>query len=332
LIIVIAQLRLLFQDLITSKYSYIRPKEELIRLTLVDVKQEIEDEAIKRRQSLQTNTSQSILDSDIPDLIEIEDTSAPPYAPVPSPTQMASPVEMTVPEVETPVRATATEIANIQISSPPEDMDGFEFVEHDESNDSSGGVASVTTDPMSLDKENIPEPGAVVANPSEEEKSDKIPLQERQPVNVVSSEVEDQDDVEMLDFGTAFTPPLTPPPVPKRPPQRRKSTWGVMKYGSQQDVTECITNCLSQLHAAFKPEEEDSTGGQIDLFKRYPPLYVPNNNSDSFISVSNKRSGIYKLVHQPHQLMKRKNCTAVFFQYTLIPKSVDPSTMPSTEL
>jgi len=234
----------------------------------VDVKQEIEDEAIKRRQSLQTNASRSILDSDIPDLIEIEDTAAPPV-PVSSPTQMDSPEEKMVSEVLTPVRKTTEEISNMQIVSPPEDMDGFEFVEPDESN-SSGGVASVTTDPMSLDKENIPESGAVAPTPFEE-KSDKVPLHERQSFNVVPSEVEDQDDVEMLDLGGMFdTPPLTPPPVPKRPPQRRKSTWGVMKYGSQQDVTECITNCLSQLHAAFKPEKEDATGGQVDLFKRYP--------------------------------------------------------------
>lgn len=263
---VIAQLRLLFQDLITSEHSYIRPKEELIRLTLVDAKQEIEDEAIKRRQSLQTNASHSLLDSDIPDLIEIEDNSIP-GAPVSSPGQIASPVDM-IPEVETPVRKTAKELANIKISSPPEDMDGFEFVEHDEGNISANGVPSMSTDPMSLDKENVPESASTVSKPSEEN-AEKKPLQERQQVNVQTTEVE-ADDVEMLDFGAAFTPPATPPPIPARRPQRRKSTWGVMKYGSQQDVTECITNCLSQLHAAFKPEEEDSTGGQIDLFKRYP--------------------------------------------------------------
>jgi ubiquitin carboxyl-terminal hydrolase 25 len=265
---VIAQLRLLFQDLITSDHSYIRPKEELIRLTLVDAKQEIEDEAIKRRQSLQTNASHSILDSDIPDLIEIADTSVP-CAPVSSPVRMASPVDM-IPEIETPVRKTAKELAKIQISSQPEDMDGFEFVERDEGNELSNGLPSMATNPMSLDKENVPE-SASTASKTSEEKGEKKPLQESQQVNVQATEVEDTDDVEMLDFGGAFTPPVTPPPIPARPPQRRKSTWGVMKYGSQQDVTECITNCLSQLHAAFKPEEEDSTGGQIDLFKRYPP-------------------------------------------------------------
>ena len=80
---------------------------------------------------------------------------------------------------------------------------------------------------------------------------------------------EPDNDVEMTDFNV-MTPPMTPRPIPARP--RRKSTWGVLKYGSQQDVTECITNCLSQLHAAFKPEEIDSQGDHIDLFKRYSQL------------------------------------------------------------
>src|SRR2546423_9252998 len=213
---VIAQLRLLFQDLITSEHSYIRPKEELIRLTLVDAKQEIEDEAIKRRQSLQTNASHSILDSDIPDLIEIEDTSIPPV-PVSSPGRMASSVDM-IPEVETPVRKTAKELANINLSSPPEDMDGFEFVEHDEGNISGNGVPSMTTDPMSLDKENVPESASTVSKPSEE-KAEKKPLQERQQVNVQATEVE-ADDVEMLDFGGALTPHSAARTLPGRQPSR----------------------------------------------------------------------------------------------------------------
>ncbi len=137
LIPVIAQLRLLFQELITSDLAYIRPKEELVRLTLVDVKQEIEDEAIKRRQSLVTNASASILDSDIPDLIEIEDTNVP-TAPVSSPVVIPTSGEA-VPEIISPIRKTTSDIANIQISSAPDDTD-YEFVDH-ESNDSGGVLA-----------------------------------------------------------------------------------------------------------------------------------------------------------------------------------------------
>ena len=56
------------------------------------------------------------------------------------------------------------------------------------------------------------------------------------------------------------------------------------------------------------------------------------SNPDSFISVSNKLSGIYKPVFQPNQLTKKRNYTGVFFQSTLIPKSADHSTMPLTVL
>jgi ubiquitin carboxyl-terminal hydrolase 25 len=256
LILVIAQLRLLFQELITSDLAYIRPKEELVRLTLVDVKQEVEDEAIRRRQSLLTNASQSILDADIPDLVEIEDTSVP-RAPVSSPTIIPTTGE-NVPEIESPIQITTAEATN-DVAPPHEDVE-YEFIDH-ESNESGGVVSLTTSDPMSVDKENTPQSRVVSNAPAE-----KSPLQESQLANVKTEEVKGGEDVEMTDAPP--TPPKTPPPVPRRPVQKRKSTWGVMKYGSQQDVTECITNCLSQLHAGFKPDEFDERGDPIDLFKR----------------------------------------------------------------
>ena len=257
LILVIEQLRLLFQELITSDLAYIRPKEELVRLTLIDVKQEVEEEAVKRRQSLLTNVSLS-MDSELPDLIELEDTFVPPV-PVSSPTLIPTSGER-VPEFESPVRQTSSQIANIQISA--EDTD-YEFVNLE-------SKGSSTSDQMSMDKENDQQARPVSASSTDKSLQEKSPLQESQKVNVMEVETKDpDDDVEMTDFGV-MTPPKTPPPIPARP--RRKSTWGVLKYGSQQDVTECITNCLSQLHAAFKSEEIDSKGDHIDMFKRYSHL------------------------------------------------------------
>lgn len=265
LILVIAQLRLLFQELITSDLAYIRPKEELIRLTLIDVKQEIEEKAIKRRQSHVTNESTSILDSDIPDLIEIEDANIP-SAPVSSPMVLPTSGEP-VPETLSPLRKTTSDVAHVQITSAPDDTD-YEIVDH-ESNDS-GGVVSLTTtsDPASTDKENNSQ--SHINKP----RLENSPLGESNQINVKTSEVKDSEDgenedVEMVDFHAPPTPPKTPPPIPKRP--RRKSTWGALKYGSQQDVTECITNCLSQLHTAFKPDELDTRGDSIDIFKRNFP-------------------------------------------------------------
>lgn len=237
--------------------AYIRPKEELVRLTLIDVKQEVEEEAVKRRQSLLTNVSHS-MDSDLPDLIELEDTSLPPV-PVSSPTMIPTTGEK-LPEFESPVRQTSSQIANIQLSA--EDTD-YEFVE-----DPAAELSVSTSDKMSVDKENDQQPRPSSKSSIDKSLQEQSPLQESQKINVMEEDSKDPDDMEMTDFGV-MTPPKTPPPIPARP--RRKSTWGVLKYGSQQDVTECITNCLSQLHAAFKPEEVDSKGDRTDIFKRHPP-------------------------------------------------------------
>lgn len=252
LMVVIAQLRLLFQELITSNLAYIRPKEELVRLTLVAVKQEIEDEAVKRRQSFTTNASQSIMDSDVPDLIEIEDTSVP-RVPVSSPAVNPTSGD-NVPKIDLATKATNARVAT-------EDTD-YEFVDR-ESNDSGGVMSLTTSDPTSVDKENASQSQFPSSKLSTTEKS---PLQESQQVNLPQSEANEAEDVEMVDLHTIPTPPQTPPSIPRRP--RRRSTWGALKYGSQQDVTECITNCLSQFHAAFKADQVDANGEQIDLFKR----------------------------------------------------------------
>jgi hypothetical protein len=267
LIVVIAQLRILFQELITSNMAYIRPKEELIHLTLVDAKQENEEQEVKRRQSLATNASHSLLDSDIPNLIDVDDNSVP-QVPTSSPTLIPLSAG-TVPETQGLAQTAASDIANHQIISVQEDAD-YEFVDH-ESNDSGGVVSMATSDPMSIDKENAPQLRGI-DKPSVIEKS---PLKDNsQQINVMATEVQDLDDADMPDLITPLTPPATPPAVPPRPPPRRKSTWGVMKYGSQQDVTECITNCLSQLHAGFKPDDKEANGNGIDIFKRFVWLYL----------------------------------------------------------
>ena len=252
--VVIAQLRLLFQELITTDLAYIRPKEELIRLTLIDVKQEIEEEATKRRQSLLTEASHSILDSDVPDLIEVEDTSLPPV-PFSSPVVMPSNGDP-VPPMDSEPKASMIEVEN----QAADDAD-YEFVDH-ESAGPAAVASSETTDPMSLDKENENEPERV-----RRRSTAKAPLQESQHANIVQPDDQEQEDVEMVDIKVQSRP-SSPPPIPQRPVQRRKSTWQPLKYGSQQDVTECITNCLSQLHAGFKPDEIAANGDHIDLFKK----------------------------------------------------------------
>jgi len=244
--------------LITSDLAYIRPKEELVRLTLIDVKQEVEEEEVKRRQSLLTNGSHS-MDSDLPDLIELEDTSAPPPVPVSSPTMMPTTGDK-LPDYESPVRKTSSQLANIQLSA--EDTD-YEFVDGP-----AAELSMSTSDNMSVDKEND-QPRPSSKSSTDKPLQERAPLQESQKMNVVEEDTKDLEDVEMTDFGV-MTPPKTPPPIPARP--RRKSTWGVLKYGSQQDVTECITNCLSQFHAAFKSEVVDSKGEKVDMFKRYAPI------------------------------------------------------------
>ncbi|BFZ56877.1 ubiquitin-specific protease ubp2 [Savitreella phatthalungensis] len=65
--------------------------------------------------------------------------------------------------------------------------------------------------------------------------------------------------------------PPAPPAVPSRPAVRRKSSllWSeVNDWGQQQDVAECIDNCLFQMEAALESELEDERNGeQLDLVK-----------------------------------------------------------------
>jgi Ubiquitin carboxyl-terminal hydrolase len=255
--------------LITSERAYIRPKEELVRLTLTDVKQESEEEETKRRQSLNTDATTSILDSEIPDLIEIDEFPPPPRAPVSSP-------QFNPGDFLSPTHGATSGMSKIQLSGGPDDSD-YEFVEH-ESNDSGVMMSLPMSDHSPADKENSGNESPVRGRPR------KSPLGESQQVNVMTTEVVDED-VEMTDIvREPLSPPKTPPPIPQRP--RRKSTWGALKYGAQQDVTECITNCLSQLHAGFKPEGFDANGQPIDLFKQYSsPLLAPPNSRLFYIRV-----------------------------------------------
>ena len=49
-------------------------------------------------------------------------------------------------------------------------------------------------------------------------------------------------------------------------PPRRQST---IKYGKQQDVTECSSNVLFQIEAAIRPTGVDANGEQLDIVKEY---------------------------------------------------------------
>lgn len=63
---------------------------------------------------------------------------------------------------------------------------------------------------------------------------------------------------------------LEPPPQPPRPSVRRHSSvlWSEANdFGQQQDLTECIDNCLFQMEAALDAENTDANGEQLDLIK-----------------------------------------------------------------
>jgi ubiquitin carboxyl-terminal hydrolase 25 len=209
--LVIEQLRVLFQELIASDRAYITPKEDLIRLTLIDAKQDVEQE---RRQS----AGERPPDDDLPDLIEL-DTEIPPPAPASSPALISLEDDDVPPETDS-LMLEPTSGQDI----PLEDAD-YEFVDREPEH-------------MDVDESHTTPPTA--------------------------PKTEDDDHLEEVHMVA------TPPIIPKRR-MRRRSTWQPLKYGSQQDVTECVTNCLSQLHAGFKLEETLPNGDKIDLFKRYAP-------------------------------------------------------------
>jgi ubiquitin carboxyl-terminal hydrolase 25 len=263
--VVVAQLRLLFQTLITSNLAYVRPKEELIRLTLIDVKQEVEEVETKRRQSFMSNKSHPILDTDIPEHVSFEpgiENSAYRDRGIRAP---ASTPISTVTESDDISELEQLPEGPVEPEPPTAEDADYEFVDH-ESVDPTAAGPSDNKGPKTLNKENENTP-----TDGRRQSSAKEPLRESQEPNIMQVDSKEQEDVEMVDIkdtSKPITPPSSPPPIPQRPVQRRKSTWQPLKYGSQQDVTECITNCLSQLHAGFKPDEIAENGDHVDLFKK----------------------------------------------------------------
>lgn len=90
------------------------------------------------------------------------------------------------------------------------------------------------------------------SRPEKEEESDSTLIEHQEEGFVV---------VHKENVPPVLTPPDTPPPPP---PVRRRSS---ILFGRQQDVTECIENCMFQIESAMIPRALDENGEQLDMIK-----------------------------------------------------------------
>ncbi|KAF3939283.1 hypothetical protein ABW19_dt0209123 [Dactylella cylindrospora] len=121
-----------------------------------------------------------------------------------------------------------------------------------------------------------------------------VPLLQRE----ADDAMEDVPEVKESETILKLLPPIPdrPPPVPPRPvqkPARKDSNF--FSFGRQQDVTECIQNVMFQIEAALKPEGFDSDGEQLDIIKNL--FYIKTTQTLEFATSSETRHKEERSLH-----------------------------------
>ena len=261
--LVVLELRKLFQSMITSAKPQVVPEQELARLTLVSSSAE----EIYRRQSILNGTR--------PSLGEIYGQPVQgPLPAVPAPPMAHEGDGMAVDtimldesaeKVASPVKAESSSdgtLVDVPADETPGDHD-FMLIDHVDKQEQRETLE---------DKENLP--------PSKKEESPSKTEAPLSPMTVTSAsrinEQPQKKEGSVIDLTNADDdqpkpegPPSRPPPVPpRRLPDEKKAIQDEVELGAQQDVTECNANVLFQIQCAIKPEYYDESGEQIDQIKK----------------------------------------------------------------
>ena len=282
-LLVVDELRKLFESMITSSTASVTPETELARLTLLSSGKA---EFIRR---------QSILSPNRPSLGEIhgEPIFGPPGPPS---TEAARDIEMT--DGDLPKKAGGEDVIINDHHDPEVDSSSdVTLIDGPAALDLNQDTLTVEAGENSQrqifeDKENLPTAKKQIKESSPE--LELIPLGETSPSRINEQggapsplKKEDNDAMELTDHSrdssdaisaslknkvTAHTsmPPKRSPPLPPRPKEIDTSASNALleaEVGAQQDVTEVIANFLFQLQCAIKAESIDESGEQIDQVK-----------------------------------------------------------------
>lgn len=231
-LLVLRELRTLFNNMITSPRPSVTPGQELARLTLISPTNEA---AIRRRSTISANRAGSLG----------EINGMPIMGPLGPPQTIA---DKETREANDDAVATDVEKLEHAKSVSASDVDSeATLVSEGDRND----IPITQTD----DKENEP--------PScDEAMAEQLNDTATESGNVGSSEIPPA-------IGPVG-PPNRPPPVPPRPAQQadhQRQLLEEVEIGAQQDVTEVINNVLFQSQCAVKPIGFESDGEQEDPIK-----------------------------------------------------------------
>ncbi|KEF51809.1 uncharacterized protein A1O9_12146 [Exophiala aquamarina CBS 119918] len=261
----VTSLASLFQGMIQSPHSSIRPEQELARLTLESHNLK---ERMRRRSTLKSTDRPSLGQTD--GMAFLGPLTLDEYARNNSSDDI----------VQSPTENDGIDLLDFD-ASKPDDLDGQDSKMTDNSSEetlfSKPDSEQCLLDSNAADqramldnKENL-SPGKAVAPPKSGHSQDQntAPLAPSSPSKLnyqagllsfgtVSEETETkQEPVKYL------PPPGKPPPVPPRKPVENPTTT-LEEYARQQDVTEVISHVLTSLSSAIRPTGFDKTGEQLD--------------------------------------------------------------------
>ena len=281
LVLVVIELRKLFQSMIVSPKPQVVPEQELARLTLISSS----NEEMIRRQSMLSGTR--------PSLGEIY--GQPVQGPLPAIPAPPKPIDEDAEMLDTTLLGeTMEKVASPQkeenssegtlVDAPGEEPYGdhdFMMVDH---------VDKKGQQETWQDKENLP-PSKAQGSPTKTE-TPLSPMKISSPSR--TNEQPEKKDGSVIDLTSMDDDlaklqgaPSRPPPVPPRQRPDEKKAIQEVEIGAQQDVTEVIANVLFQLQCAIQPEYYDESGEQIDQIKK---LFFGKQKSYTTNSTGQSRS------------------------------------------
>ena len=267
------ELNRLFQELISSPKSSLKPNPDVARLTLLS---STKAELVRR---------QSMIAAERPTLGALGNVDGlPVHGPVGPPELQADTGEVAMPDA-----GDAGDASSL--------INGLAEKEGESDTSSETLIDIATEDTMALDQQSLDKqakafedkenlaPSKVDSKPESPEEIHLTPLSSASPARLNAQandttkdntdddmpgliEVE-KDGMDAKDAENVASAPNRPPPFPPRPRPQQEASEAIKEaeYGAQQDVTEVIANVLFQLQCAIKAEAIDETGEQVDQVK-----------------------------------------------------------------
>jgi ubiquitin carboxyl-terminal hydrolase 25 len=328
----------LFNGMIQTPQSAIRPERELAKLTL---ETDNAKERLRRRSTLTT---------DRPSLGHID--SQPIMGPM-KPTQSRTGLNDNDAAVQSPGEI-GTENRNLDQEMQDIDMDDKDLPELVEVNDNSSDVTLVSRPGSATPPEEIlptmADQQAILDNkenlsPTKASQSPKfgdveaehpLPLAPASPskINAQAGALEKHENevpLQPLPQPMYAPPPGKPPPVPPRKPV--EPTTGILEeYARQQDVTEVLAHCLFQFSCAMRPTGIDKKSGEQEdevhdmFFGQNVSHTVPEKEPPTAVQffsvitrVANEPRDVYDALDTEYDLSVREGGSQAFVSMSKLP-------------